>query len=169
MEIRMSFSRVLVDLDGVLSDFERMVKEVISEEGREGISKKRLWSGIQDYNDNVAPWFGSLPLCEGAIELWNYLTKNYENVQILTATGYTPKDAAKQKKDWVEKHFGEGIVVNCVTTSADKATFARNRYDLLIDDRKQSTEPFRKAGGSVILHKDSTTTIAEIIKLKKLL
>ena len=151
---------VYVDLDGVLADFPGAVKERFGREIHE-IPKNVLWSKIQHYNDNHEPWFYSLPKMRDADILWGYLTENFKNVEILSASGTTPRDAPGQKKAWVGNHFGWDVRTNIVSSASEKAAFAKPNA-LLIDDTARAVNPFIKAGGIAVLHTSARSTISAL-------
>jgi 5'-nucleotidase len=147
-----------VDLDGVIADFDKRVSQINGGVPTSTIPRGKLWASIQKFNDEVEPFFGSLDMMPDARILWDYVTKNFVNVAILSACGYTPRDGAAQKKAWVAKHLGRDVVVKVVTGSGDKAAFA-TRTSILIDDREKSIIPWVNAGGIGILHRNATQTI----------
>jgi 5'(3')-deoxyribonucleotidase len=151
---------VMIDLDGVLADFEGKVTEIL---GRpmNSVPKNSVWKAVSAYNNQVAPFFESLPKMADADMLVKFCVENFPNVRILTATGYVPKDAAEQKKRWVLKHYGPTMSVKTVTSSEQKAMYA-NPKTILIDDRSKSIGPWESAGGIGILHRNSNETIAKL-------
>ena len=158
--------KIYVDLDGVLADFEGALQDRFGMTFSTAPSRGKLWGKIMYYNDNVEDWFYSLPLMSDAMELWAFVTTNFEHVEILSACGYSPKDAAGQKKAWVGAKLGYDVVSNIVVSSSEKAEFAAPDT-LLIDDREKSTLPFADAGGQVILHTSAASTIAQLKELMK--
>jgi 5'(3')-deoxyribonucleotidase len=149
---------IYVDMDGVLADFEGALKDKLGLTMAD--KKSKVWGSIKHHNDNVEPWFYSLPMLHDAKQLMSFLQDNLNDVRILTASGSTPTDAPAQKRKWVRDYFGS-IKVNVVGASHEKAAFA-NENSLLIDDRSQSIDPFIAAGGIGILHTSAASTIATI-------
>ena len=152
--------KVYVDLDGVLADFEGAVEERFGKTMDE-MSKGELWGRIKHYNDQKEPWFYSLPKMQDADQLWDFLQKNFEQVEILTASGSTPKDAPGQKKAWVGDHLDYQTKANVVGAAGEKAAFAKPNT-ILIDDRDKAVNPFIAAGGMAILHTSAAKTIAAL-------
>ena len=148
------------DLDGVLADFESHASAIIGAP-MHSVSKSKVWKAIYAYDTDVQPFFGSLPMMEDALVLWDFLTENFSDNKILTATGYTPKDAAQQKTGWVRNHIDSDVVVRTVTKSSEKAMYA-NPNAVLIDDRDKSIDPWVAAGGIGILHTSAADTIAQL-------
>lgn len=153
---------IALDSDGVLADFERKVLEITGIPILK-IPKKELWRQISDYDKHVAPFFATLPKMPDADILWEYVTSTFSNYFILTATGYTPRDGAQQKRQWYREHYGD-VRIETVNTSLDKARFA-TPTTILIDDRMNSISPWVKAGGIGILHVTAKQSIQELSKL----
>jgi len=153
---------VAIDLDGTISAFEEKVSAYTGVPFNQ-IPRGKLWATIEEMNKKE-PFFLSLDKMPDADKLMDFVKKNFVNYFILTATGYTPKDGAEQKRQWVAKHYGKDVVVKTVVSSSQKAAFANPRT-ILIDDRTKSTEPFAAAGGLTILHKTADQSIAELKKI----
>lgn len=155
---------VWIDSDGVLADFEGKVEEIL---GRpiNSVPKGEVWKAVYAYNDRVEPFFESLSKMPDADKLVTFCTQNFSIVKVLTATGYTPKDAGEQKRRWYLKHYGPTLSVKTVEKSGQKAMYA-NPNSILIDDRDKSIGPWLAAGGIGIFHTDVASTIE---KLKTLL
>lgn len=150
---------IKVDLDGVMADFEGALRDRFQMNMKE--HRKQVWGKIAYYNDNVEPWFYSLPKMADADLLWEYLVANYAQVDILSAGGTTPRDAAGQKKAWVGDHYGYDVHVDVVQSGPEKAEFATGTT-LLIDDREKVLNPFLDAGGLGVLHTSAADTISEL-------
>ena len=98
---------------------------------------------------------------DDAMELWEFLLENFEHIEILTATGTTPKDAPEQKHTWVKNTLTGYKKINTVKSSRNKAEFADPTH-ILIDDRAQSIDPWVEAGGIGVLHTSAKDTIAQL-------
>lgn len=149
-----------LDLDGVLADFEGKVAE-INKLPFTKIPRGKIWGSIERYDREVEPFFESLDLMPDAKHLWEYAASNFVNLFILTATGWTPKNAAAQKRKWVAKTFGAGVIVKPVQSSDQKAQFANPRT-ILVDDRMKSIGPWTAAGGIGVLHTSAADSIAKL-------
>lgn len=156
--------RIYCDLDGVIADFDSKVSEINEGVASKDLGSSKLWASVSNYNSKVEPFFESLAKIPDADDLWKFLITNFENVAILSACGYTPRDGADQKRRWVKKHLGESVVSHIVTKSPDKATFA-SPNSILIDDRMKSITPWVDAGGIGILHTSAADTISQLKEL----
>lgn len=149
---------IYIDSDGVIADFDKKVIEILGGKRIHEVPKGRLWSSIERYDKEVEPFFESLELMPGARRLVDFARGNFENVKILTATGFTPANGGEQKIRWYAKHF-PGLEVIVVKKSPDKAAYAHPKA-VLIDDRSKSTDPWLSAGGIAILHTSVDNSIA---------
>lgn len=152
--------KVYVDMDGVLTDFNKKIKEITGSNPSE-LKASKLWTQVHIYNQDVEPFFESLDLMSDALQLWNFVISNFANVEILTATGTTPRDAAQQKVRWADKNLPNKVVVNTVRKSSEKAAFATPK-SVLIDDRPHSIDPWLEAQGIGILHTSASESIKEL-------
>jgi 5'(3')-deoxyribonucleotidase len=153
--------RVFIDMDGVVSDMDAMMNDITNGESRKpDFPKGKYWAAVTRYNNEVAPFFASLPKMPEADKLVQFITDNFEQVAFLTATGTTPKDGADQKRGWLAKNY-PGMKVITVVNSAEKAIYANPRA-ILVDDRDKSIGPWRKAGGIGILFTSTDQAIGEL-------
>lgn len=154
--------KVWVDLDGVLVDFDRGVKDLTGYYPSE-IKKKDMWDAIKSAKDeNGEPnFFRDLHWMPDGKELWNTI-KHFHPI-ILTGLP-TKGNGKQQKQQWCKNHLGSNVPV-IVVPSKDKHLFAKPNY-ILIDDRNDNIEAWRKAGGIGILHRSTKQTLE---KLKKYL
>jgi 5'(3')-deoxyribonucleotidase len=68
--------------------------------------------------------------------------------------------AVKEKREWVEKHFGN--LVNHIEITSDKGRVVKNEKDILIDDREKYVKKFTDAGGTAILFKNPEQAMNEL-------
>lgn len=148
------------DSDGVIADFDKKAVEILGGKRIHEVPKGTLWSSIERYDREVEPFFESLELMDGAMRLVDFGRDNFKHVFILTASGYTPKNGAEQKKRWYARMF-PGMQVIVVPKSPDKAAYA-NSTTILVDDRAKSIDPWVAAGGIGILHTSVDDTIAQL-------
>ncbi len=152
------------DMDGVLADFEKKVKEVDDTYNREEYlanskARKSVWDAITQYQKDGGELWYELDMMPDAMVLWDYISK-YPNTEILTATGNPMYHADEQKIKWVKERIGN-VKVNFVRKSADKAQWAAPNH-ILIDDAEKSIVPWTAAGGIGILHTSAKDTINKL-------
>ena len=145
-----------IDSDGVICGFDELAYEIMGGRHIHEVPKGTLWAAVERHGS----FFESLPLIDGAERLIEYAQSQFKSVSILTATGFTPHDAAEQKRRWYAKHFPD-LTVHIVSKSPDKAAFAHPRA-ILVDDRAKSIDPWVAAGGIGILHTSVDDTIARL-------
>jgi 5'(3')-deoxyribonucleotidase len=109
---------VLIDMDGVLCDFDKRARE-LEEQGFKG---SKLFSHPSAFKE--------LEPMEGAIEAWELLHEKYEPY-VLSTPPWSNPDAWSEKRKWVENYLGK--------TSSKKLILSHNKGlilgDYLIDDR----------------------------------
>ncbi len=158
---------IFCDLDGVLANFVKGVKELIPDYTEERYNqdskyRSKMWSAINKYSKEGGKLWAELDKMPDADKLWNYIKKY--NPEILTATGDPKYGAGDQKLEWFPKNFGSGTKINLVRKSSDKAQYASPAH-ILIDDMSKSINPWKTAGGIGILHTSAAKTISELRKL----
>ena len=111
-------SIVLIDLDGVLCNFDKRYEEL----KKIGITEPKIWKHENAYKD--------LEPIENAIEAWNLLQGKYDTY-ILSTPPWSAPNAWAEKRIWVEKYLG--------STAKKKLILCHNKGiingDYLVDDR----------------------------------
>lgn len=165
----MSKQQILLDMDGVLSDFLSGALVVLNMKYDRnhtidsyarsygqwntfdfyGISEEDFWSTIERHrrfwiNLNPIPW---------ADKLYKEL-KKLGDVTIVTSPSLD-YDCASQKLEWLDKHLG--VKSNEVFIGSRKYLMAGN--GILIDDNKGNCDKFIEAGGESILVPSNWNTV----------
>lgn len=156
---------VAIDMDGVLADFALGAKNALGVD-KDSISTREFWKRITHYDRNTEPFFENLPVMSDGLELMRFVTDNFANYFILTASGYTPKNVEEQKRNWAKKVFSPVLKVVTVRKSEEKAQYASPKT-ILIDDRGKSIDPWVRAGGIGVLHINTADTIKQINSIIK--
>jgi len=155
--------RIFVDLDGVLADLDKHVKEIT---GMTFLQLRATGSGfaefVADQREQGNTVFDDLDKMPDADVLWNYV-KQYDPA-ILTATGTPHEKAAAEKIRWVYDNLDGFSEILTTISGADKHKYAEPHH-ILIDDRDKSINPWREAGGIGIQHTSAADTIAQLKKL----
>jgi len=148
--------KIYVDMDGVLTDFEKAFMDLGYENPREYSKKKgepALWKTINKETDHY--WLNMDWMPDGK-KLWNFL-KDYD-VELLTTPANSVKNCKEDKKAWARREIGD-IKVNF---SNKKEDFIKNKNTILIDDRDKNINAWKESGGTGILHKSADQTIKEL-------
>lgn len=141
-----------LDLDGVLADFDRGIKDLTGKWPWQ-LHPGKLWASAA----RADGFFENLEFTEDALALWEHC-KPYAPV-ILTGLP-RGKWAEAQKRAWVARMLGEEVeVITCM--SKDKPDWS-GAGCVLVDDREKTLDPWNEAGGTFILHKSAEESIAAL-------
>ena len=109
---------LLIDMDGVICDFDKRKKE-LEEKGFKGGS---IFKHPEAYRD--------LEPIEGAIEAWHALQEKYETY-VLSTPAWSNPESYSEKRIWVEKYLGKSAHKKLILGHHKGLV----RGDFLIDDR----------------------------------
>jgi len=157
--------------DGIKAKFKAELAEDPNNE-----EVKRLKKVFKNYNSTVFKvagkegFYGSLELIEGGrdmVKLAHQLTGVKPNIlSSLVGNENNPNNpSVKEKREWVEKHFGD--IIDHVEITTDKARVINSKNDILIDDREKYVNVFIDGGGSAILFKNAKQASENLIDLVK--
>jgi len=147
-------TRIFLDLDGVLADFDRHYADLFGHY-HNAIPDDELWGKIHSqpsFFRDMPPFRDAKPFLLGVVML---ATKaGVRDVSVLTAC---PKSAyahvAGQKRAWVYEHLSPHLTVIPTAGGSSKPLFMHSPGDILVDDFERNTSAWEKAGGRAILHK----------------
>jgi hypothetical protein len=153
-------TKIYLDMDGVLCDFEKRYKKLFNE-SPEHTRRNKDWSEnwttfIETEQFKTLEWFpGGKTLLETVLDTGI-------DVEILSSSGGKKyhSQVESHKKFWLMNN-GISFKSNIVPGSAIKAKYA-NSSVVLIDDTDYVIEAFNKAGGYGILHKDVKDTVKKL-------
>lgn len=152
---------IFCDMDGVLTDFDGAAKYLDS--NIFNLPQEEMWKKIEQ--TGVEFW-SRMNWIQGGKELWDYLTNH--DPRLLTALpGLSDDDpnrhnAIEGKKKWVSENLGDNHLERLImTTSPEKEKYATSK-SILIDDRKDLVDGWKRKGGIGIVHKDPNNTIHEL-------
>ena len=168
----MEISRVYIDMDGVLANFDKGVQELagfqrLSQEERDDDKVNAMWAAVRavpHFYDNLEPMPGVLGMFRSIYEEYG------ERCEILTGL---PKpyrripDAEPDKRKWVSRLLSDKIVVNtCIRE--DKVKFCKDKSCILIDDLGSNISDWEKHGGTGICFVSAEDTLAKLDALSRL-
>lgn len=155
------------DMDGVLADFKRGVKEIcgITPPMQDASMTKEdddaMWEKIREADH----FYAKLPLMPRAKELFSYVYSNYgSNCRILTAVPKPKRnipEAGEDKIQWAHEQLSEDIEINIVLKE-EKKNYCEGKHCILIDDYKENIEAWEAMGGTGILFVDAEKTLKRI-------
>lgn len=131
-------SRIFIDLDGVLADFDRGVADLchmepVGQALRTPGQRAELWEAAAA----VPRFFSRLVPIPGSVAMFAGLRGKYgDGVEILTGVPHLDRGvetAADDKREWVERTLGADVAVNAAYRE-EKARFCAGPRDLLADE-----------------------------------
>ncbi|MCR5206533.1 MAG: hypothetical protein K6E47_16010 [Lachnospiraceae bacterium] len=167
MEVR----KIYFDMDGVLADFERGVKELCGLEpidqnadSKSQSAEDEMWKAIKD----VGHFYDKLEFMPGAKEMFDAVYGRYgDRCEILTGIPKPKRgieSAGDDKKAWVKRLLSKDIKVNIVYRE-EKQKFCTGKDCILIDDFEKNIKEWEAMGGTGILNKNAYESIAKLKKM----
>ena len=166
----MTVSKIYFDMDGVLADFEKGVRdlcrlEALSQNGRRDPALDDLmWERIREAGN----FYDRLDLMPGAKEMFDAVYGKYgDRCEILTGIPREERrivTAEQDKRDWMRHLLSEDVKVNAVCRR-HKQRYCTGPDTVLIDDLEKNIREWKDAGGTAILHVSAEQTMAELKRL----
>ena len=148
---------VYCDMDGVIVDFEAAYTQLTGENPTT-TSKKGddFWTPVDKAGAGF--WIRMKWMPDGKA-LWNYISK-YQ--PILLSAPSRQESSRIGKRVWVKRNLPG---VKLLLRQAERKQDFANPTSILIDDREDNIERWRKAGGIGIVHTSAADTIAQLKEL----
>lgn len=166
----MTLTRLYLDMDGVIADFNRNLREfgVVDNETHFIHKPRSEWTQSQKDLDirvrgvmELDDFWPSIPLCPGAHELWDYC-KQFD-LYILTATPNVTEfrdRIAQHKREWIwanlDPTFPAERILICLRS--EKQAHSGPGH-VLVDDMPSNCAEWNKSGGNAVLHTSAADTI----------
>ncbi len=167
----MKIEKIYIDLDGVLADFRRGVRELcgidpFSPDKKTAIRDDVMWEAIK----NVAHFYDRLELMPGALELFGALYGKYGNIcEILSGIPRPQRGvltAAEDKTRWVQRLLSDRVMVNLVFRR-EKKHYVKGPGYILIDDWRKNIKEWETHGGTGILFTSAEDVLGRIGEIEK--
>lgn len=160
---------VYFDMDGVLANFDRGVRELCHREPLvQGKCTEEETNALWEDVKVVPHFYAQLEPIEGSLEM---LREVYDvlgdRCQILTGV---PKPwrgiehASEDKVEWMHRLFSPEITVHTVLRK-EKRQFCTGPQDVLVDDFIANIKEWERAGGTGILFHDAQETIERLRRI----
>jgi len=161
--------KIYCDLDGVLVDFIRGIKDKIDSNVddwsgwklKKNMTNNGVWDEVKKIGES---YWSELEWTNDGKQLWNYI-KKYDPI-ILTARPKTVHSAIEGKEKWINKHLGSGFVRTSLVVLGIQKQDHADGNSVLIDDNKRNIRQWKSKGGIGILHKNTSDTIKQLRKLE---
>jgi len=153
--------KIYVDMDGVLTDWEKQFKRYSGGIPVETYEAEHGSVNLYDFVKKNSPEFYATTdwMSDGKV-LYNFI----KDLPIEILTHSTDEESSVGKLTWL-KNNNITATSNLVRRRKDKVNYAKSDT-ILIDDKPVTIDEFNKAGGIGILHTDAISTIN---KLKEIL
>ena len=170
-EFYMKITKIYFDMDGVLADFDKGIRELCSmdplpqsEDQPVGYDDE-LWSKVRE----AGHFYDKLELIPGTKELFDYVYGKYgDRCEILTGIPKPRRGiitAGEDKINWVRRLLSKDVVVNIVWRE-DKPDYCSGKDCILIDDYALNITEWEQCGGTGILFYDAESALEELKKLE---
>ena len=160
MENDKKITKIFLDMDGVLANFERGLEDMLGHK----VDLKGM-ADIYDQNKReltARHLFRKLEPLPDAWKLVDWTMNSGIHTEILTAAGTVNRTLVVQDKiEWIQRHFTNNLIIIPTFKGSQKAAFA-HRKSVLVDDRQKNIDCFVEAGGIGILHTTADETIKQI-------
>ncbi len=167
----MEVKKIYFDMDGVLADFERGVKELCHMDPPNQNDKKNnpqlddeMWERIKE----VGNFYDKLELMPGAKKMFDAVYNRYQDrCEILTGIPKAKRGintAGEDKINWVRRLLSKDIKVNIVYRE-EKPQYCAGPDCILIDDMERNIKEWTEMGGTGIQNEAAFVTICRLIEL----
>ena len=150
----MKIEKIYFDMDGVLADFDRGIRELchmdpLNQASKSKVADDAMWEAVK----NTDHFYNKLELIPGAHYMFQTLHDKFgDRCEILSGI---PKPyrgiltSGEDKTVWAHRLLGEDVVVNIVFRE-EKKNYVKGPGYILIDDLEKNIKEWNEAGGTGI-------------------
>lgn len=149
-------NRLYIDMDGVLTNFDKAFENIDGRKQKDFKNNHELWKHVEK---NGVKFWSEMPWMEDGKKFWNFISKY--NPTILSSPTLDYKSRIG-KRIWVKRELGDDIKVILET---QKERYA-NRNSILVDDREDNINKWKRFGGIGILHKSANDSIEKLKEIR---
>lgn len=163
----MKIKTIYFDMDGVLADFDRGIKELCGLEPLDQAKKTEadddaMWEAVR----KVGHFYDKLEPMPGAMELFRTLNDKYD-VEILSGIPKPRRGiltAGEDKISWAHRLLNPDMKVNIVFRE-EKKNYVTGPDCILIDDLEKNIKEWTECGGTGIRFTSAAQALEEIAKI----
>ena len=166
----MEVKKIYFDMDGVLTDFDKGVKDIlglkpVNQADKTNAQDDEMFEAMRK-TDHFYERLEPLP---GALIMFNMIYKEYggDKCEILSGIPKPRRGIVTAKEDkinWIHKFLSKNIVVNIVYRE-EKKNYCTGPDCILIDDFIKNINEWEALGGTGILHTSVDDTIKQLTNL----
>ena len=163
----MKVEKIYFDMDGVLADFEKGIRELCHMEPQSQNGKRNakvddlMWEAIR----NIDHFYEHLDLMPGAKDMFDTVYGKYgDRCEILTGIPRPERGivtSADDKVAWTRRKLSDKVKIHTVSRK-DKKQYCIGPETILIDDQERTIREWQETGGTGILHRNPEQTLAEL-------
>lgn len=167
----MKIKKIYFDMDGVLADFNRGIKELCNMEPLDQKTAKpgdddKMWERVKA----AGHFYDKLEPMEGAVGMFSQLHDMYGDACEILSAVPKPKrgivTAEEDKINWAHRVLSESLKVNIVVRE-EKKNYCTGPDCILIDDLWENIDEWNKNGGTGIHFDNAKNVLAKIKELSE--
>jgi len=166
----MKITKIYFDMDGVLADFDRGIRELcniepLDQAHKTEVDDDKMWAAIK----NVGHFYDNLEIMPGAKHMYNVIYNRYPgSCEILSGIPKSRRGietAGEDKEKWAHRLIDRNINVNIVYRE-EKKNYVTGRDCILIDDLEKNIKEWETCGGTGILYKSPEETLQRLKEIE---
>ncbi len=167
----MTIKKIYIDMDGVLADFDRGIREFCGMKATpndepDPEKDKLMWAKAS----KIPHFYDRLQMMSGAKEMFDRIYERYgSRCEILTGIPKPHRGmigSGEDKTSWVRRLLSRDIVVNIVYKE-QKPEFCTGKDCILIDDLQKNIDGWEENGGTGILFVSAEDALKKLEMLER--